>query len=110
MHSKSDFVPIKLYNTSVVTLGASQRVDVLVIVNGLSIDSIFIRSNISAKCVSAPNALALAAIFYEDADQSKTPPNNPTPFDDSNLPCGNVSYRLNHCYLVFRRLPDFSFR
>ena len=47
------------------------------------------RSNISDKCVTAPNALALAVIFYEDADRSKTPPDNPTPYNDSK--CGNVS-------------------
>ena len=95
----TDFVPVKPYNTSVVTLGAGQRTDVLVKANGSSTDSFFMRSNISEKCVNATNAMALAVIFYENANSSLTPPDNPTPFDDEK--CGNVSICQNDFPQVF---------
>ncbi|KAL6716768.1 hypothetical protein ACLMJK_006336 [Lecanora helva] len=84
-----DFVPVVPYNTSVVTLGTGQRADVLVYANGSSTESFFMRSEISKKCVGANNSLALAAIFYEDADRTIPPPDNPTYYDDNLLKCGN---------------------
>lgn len=88
-HVRTDFVPVKPYKTNVVTLGAGQRTDVLVNASGLPTDAVFMRSNISAKCTGASQPLALAAIFYEDANRTAVPTSLETFYDDS--VCGNVS-------------------
>lgn len=85
----TDFVPVKPYKTNVVTLGAGQRTDILVKASGLPTDSVFMRSNISAKCTGASQPLALAAIFYEKANRTAIPTSLQTDYDDS--VCGNVS-------------------
>ena len=85
----ADYVPVIPYNTSVVTLGVGQRTDVVVYGSGLPTDSVFMRSNISAKCTNGSQPLALAAIFYEDANRTAAPTSLATPYDDSI--CGNVS-------------------
>ncbi len=86
---RTDYVPVKPYKANVVTLGAGQRTDILVTAKGLPTDAVFMRSEISAKCTSASQPLALAAIFYEDANRTATPTSLATPYDDS--VCGNVS-------------------
>ena len=86
---KTDYVPVQPYNTSVVTLGVGQRTDVVVQATGSPTDSVFMRANISDKCTSALQPLALAAIFYEDANRTAAPTSLATPYDDS--VCGNVS-------------------
>ena len=85
----NDFVPIVPYNTTVVTLGIGQRSDVLVTATGSSTDAVWMRSNISAHCSKASKPDALAAIYYEDADNTTQPTTQPTQIDDSH--CGNVS-------------------
>ncbi|RDW61330.1 hypothetical protein BP5796_11222 [Coleophoma crateriformis] len=70
----NDFVPIKPYKTTVVTLGIGQRSDVLVTANiGSSTSSFWMRSNISTICSLAKQPNALAAIYYDRADTTKTP-------------------------------------
>ena len=85
----NDFVPIIPYNTTVVTLGIGQRSDVLVTATGSSTDAVWMRSDISAHCSAASRPNALAAIYYEDADNTTEPVTTATPYDDSH--CGNVS-------------------
>ena len=76
-----------------VTLGAGQRTDILVKANGSSTDAVFMRADISAICtnddLSHSQINAFAAIYYEDADRSKTPTTEKGYYDDSN--CHNVS-------------------
>ena len=85
----NDFVPIVPYNTTVVTLGVGQRSDVLVTATGSSTDAVWMRSNISTHCSKASKPNALAAIYYEDADNTTEPVTSATLYDDSH--CGNVS-------------------
>ena len=85
----NDFVPIIPYNTTVVTLGIGQRSDVLVTATGTSTDAVWMRSDISAHCSAASRPNALAAIYYENADNTTEPVTTATPYDDSH--CGNVS-------------------
>ena len=79
-----------------VTLGAGQRTDILVTANGSSTDAVFMRSNISTICVNNDTShsqnQALAAIYYEEADRSKTPTSTAGSYSDSR--CYNVSQIL----------------
>ncbi|KAG5796941.1 hypothetical protein H9Q69_003986 [Fusarium xylarioides] len=68
----NDFVPVQPYDTKVVTLGVGQRTDVLVRANG-KLDSYWMRSNISAICSLGHAPAALAAIYYDNANQKKAP-------------------------------------
>ncbi|KAI6760888.1 hypothetical protein HG530_009748 [Fusarium avenaceum] len=68
----NDFVPVEPYDTKVVTLGVGQRTDVLVKANG-KLDSYWMRSNISRICSLAKAPDAVAAIFYDGANQKKPP-------------------------------------
>lgn len=83
----NDFVPIKPYDTNVVTLAVGQRTDVIVEAKLPAGSAVFMRSNISGKCSFANNPLALAAIYYNGADTTSVPISVATPFDDSH--CGN---------------------
>lgn len=84
----NDFVPVQPYTTNVVTLGVGQRTDVIVRANLPAGSSVFMRSLISSNCSSAGNSTeALAAIFYDGANTTLTPPSNATSIDDSH--CGN---------------------
>ncbi|KAH6885321.1 multicopper oxidase-domain-containing protein [Thelonectria olida] len=67
-----DYIQIQPYDTKVVTLGIGQRADVLVKANG-KLNSYWMRANISAPCSLARNTNALAAIYYDKADQTKQP-------------------------------------
>lgn len=82
----NDFVPIQPYTTNVVTLGVGQRTDVVVEGTSDSDAAVFMRSFISG-CSAGKQPLALAAIYYENADTTKTPTSVATTFDDSH--CGN---------------------
>ena len=84
----NDFVPIQPYTTDVVTLGIGQRSDVLVTASGASDSAFWMRSDISATCSLGNQTHALAAVYYEDADQNAVPTTTPTPYDDGK--CGNV--------------------
>ncbi|SPJ73224.1 related to laccase precursor [Fusarium torulosum] len=68
----NDFVPVEPYDTKVVTLGVGQRTDVLVKANG-KLDSYWMRSNISRVCSLAKAPDAVAAIYYDNANQKKAP-------------------------------------
>lgn len=69
----NDFVQVEPYDTKVVTLGVGQRSDVLVKANAGNPRSAFwIRSNITS-CSLAKQPLALAALYYDQADQNESP-------------------------------------
>jgi FtsP/CotA-like multicopper oxidase with cupredoxin domain len=70
----NDFVPIKPYTTKVVTLGIGQRSDILVTADaGKSNTAYWMRSNISSICSVSTQHNALAAIYYDKADTTKSP-------------------------------------
>ncbi|KAH8662594.1 multicopper oxidase-domain-containing protein [Xylariales sp. PMI_506] len=84
----NDFVPIDPYETSVVTLGVGQRVDVLVTANAGGPDSAFwLRANLTT-CSGANQPYALASVLYEGADEDTVPQSEawdvPDPGDCSN--------------------------
>lgn len=60
-----------------------QRTDVLVKANLPATSAVFMRSDISATCSLANQPHALAAIYYNKADTTKTPTSVATPYDDS---------------------------
>ncbi|KAF4446126.1 hypothetical protein F53441_10189 [Fusarium austroafricanum] len=68
----NDFVPVKPYDTKVVTLGVGQRTDVVVKADG-ELDAYWMRSNISTICSTSSNPNALAAIYYNNVNQNKPP-------------------------------------
>ena len=85
----NDFVPIKPYDTNMVTLGIGQRTDVLVKATGKPTDAVWMRSDISTTCSFGKNRNALAAIYYQKADTSMKPNSTATVYSDAT--CANVS-------------------
>ncbi|KAK3310996.1 multicopper like protein [Chaetomium strumarium] len=68
-----DFVAVKPYNTSVVTLGVGQRADVLVTASaGKPKSAFWMRSNLTS-CTATKQPYAVAAVYYDQADTSATP-------------------------------------
>ncbi|KAF4982330.1 hypothetical protein FZEAL_2029 [Fusarium zealandicum] len=72
----NDFVQVEPYETEVVTLGVGQRTDVLVKADG-DLDAYWMRSNISVKCSLSLAPDAVAAIYYDDADDDRAPESSP---------------------------------
>ncbi|KAK1994695.1 multicopper oxidase [Colletotrichum falcatum] len=68
----NDFVPVEPYDTKVVTLGVGQRTDILVKATGDATGAYWMRSNISS-CSLTNQPFGLAAIYYDKADESKSP-------------------------------------
>lgn len=87
----NDFVQVEEYETEVVTLGIGQRTDVLVKACG-ELDAYWMRSNIS-KCAFAAQPYALAAIYYDDADENKDPESIPWDVPEPAI-CGNDPLEL----------------
>ena len=83
----NDFVPIKPYDTNVVTLGIGQRSDVLVKAHLPPGSAVFMRSDISTNCSLTNQPHALAAIYYDDANTTLKPNSTATPYNDTH--CGN---------------------
>lgn len=80
----NDFVPVKPYDTKVVTLGIGQRADVLVKANaGSPRSSFWIRSN-QTECSLAKQPYAVAALYYDGADTNKLPTSTPWDAPDRN--------------------------
>eukprot|EP00914_Ancora_sagittata_P015671 GHVO01031106.1.p1 GENE.GHVO01031106.1~~GHVO01031106.1.p1 ORF type:complete len:278 (+),score=15.06 GHVO01031106.1:95-928(+) len=61
--------------------------------------AVWMRSDLSAKCALANQPHALAAIYYEKADTTKTPTTTATPYDDSK--CGNDPLESTIPYFPF---------
>ncbi|KAL8660246.1 MAG: hypothetical protein Q9202_006738 [Teloschistes flavicans] len=68
-------------------LQIGQRTDVLVKATMPPDSAVFMRANITQKCSTANQPNAVAAIYYENANQTKTPTSKATVFDDTK--CGN---------------------
>lgn len=82
---ENDYVAVRPYNTTIVTLGVGQRQDVIVTANGSPEDSYWMRSNIT--CFEARQPHALAMVYYESAD-TKSPPSS-TPWPNPAPGCAN---------------------
>ncbi|KAI4129000.1 MAG: hypothetical protein LQ338_002467 [Usnochroma carphineum] len=87
----NDFVPVKPYNATVVTVAVGQRTDVLVKATGKPTDIVWMRSNIAqGQCTEPANQpLALASIYYEHANTTGVPSANSTAQVDTTDPCSN---------------------
>ncbi|KAL9011159.1 MAG: hypothetical protein Q9173_003972 [Seirophora scorigena] len=83
----NDYVPVVPYQTNVVTLGIGQRTDVIVKANMAPTASVFMRANMSIPCSLTNQPYAVAAIYYEKADKTKTPKSTAQVFEDKT--CGN---------------------
>ncbi|KAM0432248.1 hypothetical protein ACHAPT_004786 [Fusarium lateritium] len=88
----NDFVQVQPYDTKVVTLGIGQRTDVLVKADG-DLDAFWMRANISTKCSLAHAPDAVAAIYYNGADQDKPPESQPWDIPDPGT-CANDDLEL----------------
>ncbi|PYH42871.1 uncharacterized protein BP01DRAFT_385075 [Aspergillus saccharolyticus JOP 1030-1] len=82
----TDYIPIKPYNTEVVTLGPGQRTDILVKATGNVRDAYWMRSSIDMECLNstATYPTGTAAIYYEDADTTVWPTSTSTATWQSN--------------------------
>lgn len=95
----NDFVPVKPYQTNVVTLGVGQRTDVIVEATAPDKSAVYMRSAVSKTCSVSKQPLALAAIYYDGADTNSVPTSTATNYDDSH--CGNDP--------LDKTIPFFSF-
>ncbi|OTB07435.1 putative multicopper oxidase [Hypoxylon sp. CI-4A] len=102
----NDFVPIEPYDTQVVTLGVGQRVDVIVHAHAKPGSAFWLRANLTS-CSSAKQPLALAAIYYEGADDKNTPASIPWDVPDPG-DCANDDLALTKPYYSMV-LPPASF-
>ncbi|KAI1123693.1 multicopper oxidase [Nemania abortiva] len=88
----NDFVEIKPYDTKVVTLGVGQRVDVIVKADGDPRSAYWLRSNLTS-CSTAKQPYAMAAIYYDRADQNGIPTSTPWDVPDPGT-CANDDLEL----------------
>lgn len=103
-----DFVPVKPYNTTVVTLGVGQRADVLVTANAGRPDSAFwMRSNLT-QCSKAKQPNAVAAVYYDQADTAKTPTSRAWDIPGADI-CANEDLgRTEPLYPISLPAPTFT--
>ncbi|KAI2632784.1 multicopper oxidase [Xylaria nigripes] len=92
----NDYVEIQPYDTTVVTLGIGQRVDVVVNGDGDSDSAYWLRSTLTT-CSFAKQPIALAAIYYEDADSDSVPTSTPWDVPDPGT-CANDDLALTQPY------------
>lgn len=86
----NDFVPLQPYDTDHVSLGIGQRADIIVNGTGEAGEAYWMRSNIKG-CSNNDgiSPLALAAIYYEDADTSQKPSTSSSVDDSAITYCAN---------------------
>ena len=98
----NDFVQIQPYSTNVVTLGVGQRSDVIVEATGNSTDAVWMRSTISQIC-SANDGISpegVAAIYYENANDTAVPTTTPIYTQEQLNYCGNDKLTDTKPYLA----------
>ncbi|KAK4989953.1 hypothetical protein LTR50_002864 [Elasticomyces elasticus] len=95
----NDFVPIKPYNTTVITLGVGQRTDVIVYAGNSPTDSFWMRAFIPGNCspTDGKGNYVQAAIFHEQADLAKQPVSSAQPGWNNNI-CANDDLSLTVPY------------
>ncbi|EME41304.1 hypothetical protein DOTSEDRAFT_176366 [Dothistroma septosporum NZE10] len=97
----NDFVPVKPYQVTSVTLGVGQRTDIIVEGTGRPDGVYWMRSEISRLCGFPKQPYALAAIYYERANTNATPNSTATPVKDNN--CGNDALTLTQPFYQVTR-------
>lgn len=92
----NDFVPIKPYTTDLLTLGVGQRSDIVVHATGKPGESVWMRSTLGKSALDGGCTLtdgispeAVAAIYYENANQTSVPKTTSQISEDRILYCGN---------------------
>ncbi|KAK0749196.1 laccase with copper binding domain [Schizothecium vesticola] len=88
----NDFTPIHPYTTTTVTLAVGQRTDVLVTASAASTTSVWMRSRLT--CASSLQPLALAAVYYNDANPNLAPTSTPSPLSPTTNQCANDDLSL----------------
>ncbi|KAF2488415.1 hypothetical protein BU16DRAFT_226331 [Lophium mytilinum] len=97
----NDFVPCKPYTTNVVTLGVAQRADIIVEAIGKPSDVYWMRSQLGTnRCTLndgvSPNAVA--AVYYEDADDTTLPDTKSDVTADQLAVCKNDALNTTEPY------------
>ena len=100
----NDFVPCRPYKTNVVTLGIGQRTDVVVEAKLAADTAVWMRSNISTTCSLTNQPFALAAIYYDKADNNKVPTSSAQPYTETG--CGNDDLDKTIPLFPFPSLPN----
>lgn len=103
----NDYVPIKPYETDVITLGVGQRSDVLVRGTGRPTESFWMRSDISKRCSNTNQPHALAIIHYEESDNSTTPTSKATVYNETS--CSNDPLNMTKPVFVMAPPPEPDF-
>lgn len=88
----ADFTPIHPYTTTTVTLAVGQRTDVLVTASAASTASVWMRSRLT--CAPSRQPLALAAVYYDDANPGVLPASEPSPLSPTTNQCANDDLAL----------------
>lgn len=98
----NDFVPVKPYTTTVVTLAPGQRTDILVKANGTATDAVWMRADMDVACAPGETQPhALAAIYYPNAHHDARPNTTATGWSDASTGCGNVRSDSYCIYVVY---------
>lgn len=97
----NDFVPVKPYQVSWVTLGVGQRTDIIVEGTGKSNGVYWMRTEISQFCSFPNQPYALAAIYYERASTNAVPQSKATPVQDND--CSNDALDLTEPFYQYDR-------
>ncbi|KAI0869006.1 multicopper oxidase [Hypoxylon argillaceum] len=92
----NDFVEVQPYDAQVVTLGAGQRVDVVVKAGGAPGSAFWLRANLTS-CSSAKQPFALAAVYYDGADTAHAPASAPWDVPDPGT-CANDDLEITEPY------------
>ncbi|KAK5167348.1 uncharacterized protein LTR77_007047 [Saxophila tyrrhenica] len=108
---QNDYVPIVPYEVDVVTLAIGQRADVILEANGDSKDAVWMRSTLGPSAFDGGCTLndgvspeAVAAIYYEDADDTALPTTTSLVSDSEILNCDGDSLEMTVPY--FSITPD----
>ncbi|KAI0011981.1 multicopper oxidase-domain-containing protein [Xylariaceae sp. FL0662B] len=72
----NDFVEVEPYDAQMVTIGVGQRVDVVVHAHAAPGSAFWLRANMTS-CSLTTQPLALAAVYYEGADENAIPASAP---------------------------------
>lgn len=104
-----DFVPVKPYKVTNLSLGIGQRADVIVTATGRPRTSYFMRAQIQTGCTPSEQPDALAVIYYAGANQNALPTSIP---QNNTLPdCQAPSRPIAEIEPVFKipvATPDFT--
>ena len=105
----SDFVEIQPYETDLITLGIGQRSDVIVEATGSPTDAFWMRSNLGSGPLACSfndgiSTEAVAAVYYEKADNTSVPTTNSTIAQADIDYCGNDA--LNKTQPFYPITPD----